>query len=251
MRAMILAAALLPMTAAAQEAPGQRTIRVTGVGKVRTPPDVARLQYWVRGEGATPDAASAALAAKQKAILGGIVSLLGAGTEPTTGDVTIIEVRDRGCDDNRGYGGQPRLSQGACAVIGHVATMQASVRTRAIEKAGTAAGLAARLGASDARLTGFELAAPADAQRRATAAAIADAKARAQAVASGAGERLGPLLSVSDQNGFSPAEIVVTGARAMAPPPPPPPPPPVEIDVKPAPIETQQQVFVTYAIAPQ
>lgn len=249
MRMLMLAALLLPGAAAAQDREVQRVIRVTGQGQVRTPPDIARLEYWVRGEGATPDAASAALAAKQKAVLTGITGLLGAQTEATTGDITIVEVRDRGCDDSRGYGGQPRLSQGACAVIGHVATLQASVRTRSVDKAGTAAGLAARLGAGDARLTGFELSDPAGAQRRATAAAIADAKARAAAVAAGAGARLGDLLSVNDQSGSSPAEIVVTGERVAAPPPPPPP-APVAIDVKPAPVETRQQVFVTYAIAP-
>ena len=112
---MTIATLLLTGTAAAaQETTVQRTIRVAGQGKVRTPPDIARLQYWVRGEGATPDAATATLAAKQKAIVGGLTGLLGAGTEATTGEVTVLEVRDRGCDDTRGYGSQPRLSQGAC-----------------------------------------------------------------------------------------------------------------------------------------
>ena len=246
---LLLLAAVLAVPAAAQERAPERAIRVTGFGVVRTPPDVARIDYWVRGEGATPDAAASALAAKQKGIAAALAGLLGPASEVTTATVTVVEVRARACDDQRGYGSQPRLSQGPCAVTGHLATMQAGVRTGAVEKAATAVGLAARLGATDARLAGFDLSSPRDAQRRATAAALADAKARAEAVAAGAGTRLGELLSVNDQNGFSPTDVVVTGGRAVAAPPPPPPPPPVAIDIKPAPIETRQQVFVTYAIA--
>lgn len=249
MRYLVAAFLLLPTGAAAQQVPPERTIRVTGVGVVRTPPDVARIDYWVRGEGATPDAASQALATRQKAISGALARLLGAGTDVTSSNVLVVEVKDRSCDD-AGYNSQPRLSQGACAVTGYLARMQGTVRTRAVDKAGTAAGLASRLGANDARLAAFELSDRAEAGRRATAAALADAKARAEAIAAGSGARLGALLSVNDQSGFAPGEVVV-GAMAMAAPPPPPPEQmaaPVAIDVKPAPIETRQQVFVSYAI---
>ena len=244
------AAALVPAAGMAQTpAEPERTIRVTGVGVVRTPPDTARLDYWVRGEGTTPDEASRALATRQKAIAGALGGLLGAGAEITTGNVIVIEVKDRACDD-QGYNGRPRLSQGACAITGYLARMQAGVRTGAIGKAGTAVGLAARLGASDARLTGFSLSNPREAQARATAAAIADAKTRAEAVATGAGTPLGAIVTVTDQAGYEP--IVMGAAMRAAPPPPPPPPPeamaPVAIDVTPAPIETRQQVFVTYSI---
>ncbi|PCG14458.1 MULTISPECIES: SIMPL domain-containing protein [Sphingomonas] len=251
MRYMMLAAAaaLVPAAGMAQEpATPERTIRVTGVGVVQTPPDTARLDYWVRGEGTNPDEASRALATRQKAIAGALGGLLGAGTEITTGNVMVIEVKDRACDD-QGYNGLPRLSQGACAVTGYLARMQAGVRTPAIGKAGTAVGLAARLGASDARLSGFSLSKPREAQARATTAAIADAKLRAEAVAAGAGTPLGAIVTVTDQAGYEP---IVMGARSLAAPPPPPPPPdaapPVAIDVAPAPIETRQQVFVTYSI---
>ncbi|KQT31967.1 hypothetical protein ASG29_08865 [Sphingomonas sp. Leaf412] len=251
-RPLLLATALiLPVAAAAQDdARRDRTIRVMGSGTVETAPDVARIDYWVRGEGATPDAATAALAQRQKAIAAGVTGLLGGQAEVTTANVTVIEVRDKACDDNRGYGSNPRLSQGACAIVGHLATMQAGVKTRAVDKSATAVGLASRLGASDARLAGFELSNPADAKRRATVAAIADAKARAETLAAGAGARLGELVSVSDQSGGGPAEMVVTGSRPAAAPPPPPPPPPVAIDIKPRPIETRQQVYVAYSIAP-
>jgi uncharacterized protein YggE len=127
--------------------------------------------------------------------------------------------------------------------------MQTSVRTRAVEKAATAAGLASRLGASDARVQGFALSDPEAARARANMAAIADAAKRAAALASGAGLRLGPIIAVRDQASY---DITVTGALRGANAPAAPPAPrvsPVTIDLKPTPIETRAQVFVSYAIA--
>lgn len=249
-RPLILAALVLASPASGQTPP-ERTIQVSGTGTVRTPPDTATLEFWLRGEGATADAATSALAARQKAVIGGLAGLLGRGSEVTTGPVGVIEVRGPGCEDARGYNARPRLSEGACAVTGYLATMQGSARTSAIDRAGTAAGLASRLGASDARLQGFTLADPADASRRATAEALRDAQSRAAVIAQGAGVRLGPIVTVSD--GYR-GDIVVSGAmmRAAAPPPPPPPEmaPPIALDTRPRPIETRAQVTVSYAILP-
>lgn len=223
-------------------------IHVTGRGRVATPPNVAVIDYWITGEGETPDAASAALAAKQEAVTRGLASLLGPRTAISGGNVVVIETRGPECRGAEGYNVPPRLSEGACAPTGFIARLQGNVRTDAVAKAGTAAGLAARLGASDARLQQFLLVDGGEARRRAVAQALADARASAAALAAGAGARLGPILSVRDQG--QGGEIIVTGSRASAPPPPPPPPPPVEIELTPRPIETEAQVFVSYAILP-
>jgi uncharacterized protein YggE len=235
----------------AQEPTGH-TIQVSGTGIVQTAPDVALLDIYLRGEGTTPDAATSALAAKQKAVTGGVLALLGAATELTTGNVTVIEARAAACADARGYGSQPRISAGECAVIGYIATAQSSVRTSNVVKAGTAAGLASRLGASDARLQGYALSNPEAAQSRASAAAIETARQRADTVARGAHVRLGPIVMVRDQASYDAMTSRGGGYAPSAPPPPPAPQvsPAVEIDVKPKPIETRAQVFVTYAIAP-
>lgn len=244
-RSLVIAAALLAVPAGAQDSLPQRTIEVTGTGVVRTPPDVATLAFWIMGEGATPDAATKALVAKQKAVIDGVRDLLGGASEITTGEVIVIEARDQACDNDR----RPKLSEGACAVVGYVASMQGGIRTRAVDQAGTAAALASKLGASDARLQRFALSDPGEAMRRATAEALADARRRAEAAASGAGVRLGALLTIRDQNHGSPTELVV---RAPAPPPPEPAlaAPLVQVEVKPAPIETRTQIWVSYAIAP-
>lgn len=245
---VLVASVALPVQA---QQPAERVIQVSGSGSVRTPPDLATLEFWVRGEGADSDAAVRALAARQKAIVDGVGGLLGRGAEVTTGPVTVLEVRGPQCEDTRGYGSKPRLSEGACAVTGYLATVQGAARTSAIDKAATAAGLASRLGASDARLQGYALADTGEAARRAMAAALRDAQARAEAIAAGGTLRLGPIVSVRDGN-YGGGEVIVTASRAGAPPPPPPPPPPepVALDAKPRPIETRASVVVTYAILP-
>ncbi|MBB5709862.1 SIMPL domain-containing protein [Sphingomonas xinjiangensis] len=245
---LFAAAVLAPQAQSAPEAV-ERTIQVTGTGIVQTVPDIALLDIYLRGEGATPDAATIAIAAKQKAVHRGLTGLLGTDAELTTSNVTIIEARGAACTDARGYNSQPRISTGDCAVIGYIATIQMNVRTRAVEKAATAAGLASRLGASDARVQGFTLSDPEAAQGRANAAAVETARKKAAALASGAGHKLGTIVAVRDQANF---DMMVSGARhrvSDAAAPPAPEVAPVVIELKPKPIETRAQVFVTYPIA--
>lgn len=248
--ALLLAPSLAAPLAAQTPVEGPaRTIQVSGTGVVRTVPDIALLVVYLRGEGATPDAATQALADKQKAVTGGLVGLLGADAVPTTGNVTIIEARNGNCP--RGYDSPPRISTGDCAVTGYIATLQGNVRTANVAKAATAAGLAARLGASDARLEGYDLSDHESARTRASAAAITAARTRAEEIARGAGVHLGPVTSLRDE---ASGDIVVTGTRYrtdMAPPPmAAPAPPPIALDLKPRPIETRAQVYATYAILP-
>lgn len=199
--ALGLAALLMPSLTSAQDRLAPREIKVTGSGSVEMPPDIARLGYAVRGEGASPDAATSALANRHKAIASAIMGLLGSGTEMKTEKISVVEVRGRECDGNdEDYDVKPRLSQGACSIAGYLATMRVNFVTSAVSKSGTAIGLAARLGASDARLDGFDLARPADARMRAAAFAMADAKARAQQLATSAGVKLGEIVAVTDQS---------------------------------------------------
>ncbi len=249
MRHLLSIGAALFAPAALAQTDGERPahIQVAGTARVETKPDRARMSYTVTGEGRTADDASAALAAKHKAIVDGLSTLLGRATELTAGNVTVGQVRPPQCQGND-YG-RPQLSEGACAVIGYTATLQGSVATAAVDRIGTAVGLAARLGARNAQVQGFELADPAAARRRATSAAILDARARAETMATGAGVRLGELLTLGDQNNGG--DVVVTAqdiGYLGGPPAPPAPPAPVVIDVKPRPIETRATVYARFAI---
>jgi len=250
MRSLAVGLALLGASAAsAQDGPAAHVIQVTGIGRVSTMPDVALIDYWVAGEGKTPDDASSALVAKQKAIIGGVSGLLRGAAQISNSNLVVIAVRGPECRNGNGYDQQPHFDEGPCAVIGYLATIQGTIRTSHIDQAGTAVGLASRLGARDARLRSFELSDRQTAYAAAIESAIADAKRQAVTIARATGEKLGPILMLRDQN-FRPVDdITVTGMRVSAPPPPPAPRAPVEIGINPQPIETNAQVYVSFAIA--
>lgn len=239
----ILAAVLLLQ--AASEAPS--FIQVTGIGRVSTPPDRADITFVIAAEGNTPDEASTALAARQRAITTGLDDLLDGAAKVASGNVNLTEVRSPDCDPNS-YGNRLRMSSGNCAVTGYVATLQGTARTAAIGKAGTAVGLAVRLGARDANVHQFRLSDPAAAMRRATVVAIADARSKAQAMANAAGVGLGDVLTVTDQNltpvdGITADDIgsvpgVVRANLSNA----------VVIPITPEPIETTARIYVRFMV---
>jgi uncharacterized protein len=223
------------------------TIQIQAEGRVRTPPDHVSINFEIRGEGGTADAATSMMVARRKAIEGGLAGVLGQAMEFQTGDLSLVPVHARGCDETN-YG-QKRLSSGDCAIVGYVASMSVTVETDAIKQAGTALGLVGRLEGSNVRLGGYTLFDDKAAKERATIAALANAHDKAEAMARAAGIKLGPVQRLQD-TAFN--DIVVTGdmvaVRAPAPPPPPPPPPPVKVDLSPRPIETMVRVSVVYLI---
>ena len=237
----ILAVLPVPAMVQAAETP---TIAVTGSGTVETPPDTATLTFTVRGEGATPDAATSAMAALQKSVVQGVRSL-DRTLEVRTGSVTIAETRSSGCRGD--YDRDRQLSTGVCAVTGRVASISTTIVLHSVKVAGTAVGLAGRLGASDATVEHFGLSDDADASRRALASAFAQAHAKAEAIAAASRVKLGPVLSVSDSysGGVRSSYGVVDGVMAedigrL--------PEPVVVDISPRPVETSMRLTVIFAI---
>lgn len=229
-------------------APAAPSIQVVGVGIVKTPPDVARLSFDVRGEGATADKATQALVDRQKAIVDALTALAGANPIAIhTSDMKVEAARSPACKSEDRFDGGPQLSTGGCAITGYVAHEAVGVRTRDVKDAGTFAGLAARLGADDASVEGYEVEDTAAARQAATAKALADARGQASAIAQGAGASLGALLSVRNQD-VAPAlyDVIVTAERA---PPPAVAAPPIVVTTLPEPIDTTVRLAVTYAIA--
>ena len=252
MRTMIAAAAIgvaVPSIAFAQQVqrPQQRTIVVQGNGSIKTRPDVATIGFSINGEGNTADAAASDLAAKQKAVLGGIGRLFDGAMAVETGNVQVQATRAGNCNINS-YS-PAKLATGDCLITGYVASLDTTIRTAKVDDAATATGLAGRLGAIDASVRGYDLQNDDDARKQATRAALADARDQAEAIAQGSGVTLGDVITVSSPMASPVEDIVVTGARAVSAPPPPPPPPPVRIDTSPAPIETNVTLNVVYAIA--
>jgi hypothetical protein len=248
MRTVLIAATALfatPAIGQTQTFDG-RTIDVSGHGKVTLPPDTANIHYWVRGEGKTSDDATRTMADSQARIESGLEAFLGSGGQISNNDLVVIEVRDPNCKVENG---RATMSEGQCAIVGYIAQIQTDVRTSNVAKAGTAVGLAGRLGARDARLQSFELRDSGKAREEAMTRAVNDARAQAQVLATAAGGRLGRALRIQYGAYFAP---MVRGTLPIAsvPPAPPPPPPPVEVDMKPRPEEVSVDVSVSYELLP-
>lgn len=232
---------------AADEDGAVRRIRIATTGVDRTTPDIARISFTARGEGQSADEATAAASSALKAIEGALGQLRGARHSMSVGNVTMGQVRDKACNDST-YPPRPQLSTGACAIVGRVAEVRATLRLSPAASAGTAAGVIARAGGLNASVETFELSNPAAARKRALASALAQAKEEAEAVAQASGVRLGKVLAINNDSNRAGDDIIVTAHR-MPEPPPPPPPPPVEIGMTPSQITTNAMVTVFYAIA--
>ena len=223
--------------------PGPRII-VEGFGSAKNPPNVATLSYSVQGEGQTSDQAVAAMVTKSAAIEGALQSI-DPSIDLRSAEVEVQAVRGNDCKQDR-YDETLRLSEGECAIKGHVAKQEFTVRTSRVADAGTMVGLAGRHGAFDPSIGGVRLADERDAKRQAIAAALADARFKAEAIAASSNAALGNVLSAS-LDGAVAQDIVVTGARrpqanlvAGS---------PVTVKVAPGPVETTARVTVTYAIS--
>jgi uncharacterized protein len=249
MLVLVAAVAVLPDAAAAQwlQATPPQTVVIAAEGNVETPPDTATLWVQLAGEGKTSDAATAALSAKLKAVTAGLRGIDGTA-ELRTSSVQIGEVYAGQCIRG-GYGPIRPMAAGEgdpCAVTGYRATTDGTARMRAVKDAGTAVGLAGRLGAATARTDGFTLADPTEARRRAVAQAIAKARSEAEAIAAGSGARVGAITSVVDGNN---TDIVVAGMRAgLVVGPGAPVQPPVRLDIAPASVRTSVRLTVTFAL---
>ena len=210
------------------------------------PPDTATIHYWVRGEGKTPDDATRAMSDSQRRVESGLKGFLGADAQIANSDLVVIEVRAPDCKTQPG---QAALSEGACAIIGYLAQSQADVTTARVDKAGTAVGLASRLGARDVRLQNFELRDAGNAHTEAMTRAVNDARAQAQVLAAAAGGHLGRVLTIQ-YGSYTASPLMRRSLAVGAPPPPPPPPPPVQIDLKPQPQDISADVSVSYELLP-
>ena len=242
----LLAPAMLAMIgqqASAQATPSR--IVVEGNGAVLTPPDLANIEFTVRGEGHSSDDAVAALVATHKAIEAAVL-VAAPASELRDGKLKVLVVR--GSDCKAGDDDAPRLFIGPCAISGYIAELPETLVMSAVKDAGTVAGLIGRLKGENARVTGYALSQPAAASRSTLTKAIANARATAETMAQAGSVKLGRIYSISNSYENSGAdEIVVTSQRQV-------PalavimPPAIIVSLKPEPIETTARVVVTYEI---
>lgn len=219
-------------------------IEVSGYGEVKYMPDIATIDYTIRGEGPTSDDAVRALTASAARIQAAIRAVDSAA-EPKTNEVRIAEVRSADCKE-QSYG-PPQLSTGACAISGYVATQAITVRTPDVKDSGTLVGLVGRAGGLNPRLASFTVRDSRPMQQQAITAALADAASKAAAIAAATHVQLGPVLNVMSGPRNDAQQIVLTGQRLSVAAPPPPP-PPVRVSLVPELLTTNSFVTVVYSI---
>ena len=239
---LLVLASAAPVPPAAPVSPSQ--IEVSGKGKVAMPPEIATIEYSLRGEGATSDDAVRTVEADRKAIAQAVSQITPA--EFNDGDLSIQPVRGPDCKEDYA---SVVLSKGACAVAGFVATMSVRAHIASVKDAATVVGLIGRLKGYQPSVESFGIKDEPSARSAALAAAVKDARASAEALARANGARLGRLISMTtvprtDGDARDYAMI------AQSPPPPPAVMAPVKVNITPAPIETEATVTATYELLP-
>ena len=233
------------------------TIVIAAVGSAETPPDTATLAVTITGAGRTPDVATAALVAKQKAVFDGIRSL-DPRAQIKTGSIAIREIHGGNCSsrssdedtiDDAADSGSPisQADKGPCRVTGHIAKVEADIEMSSVKDAGTAVGLAGRLGARNAKVDSFGLRNDSDAQRRAIEKAMTQARTQAGAIAAASGARLGPVVSVTNVNngdGIGDKLNDLPQLRSLLRSPL----PPISLDIAPPPVQSFARLTVTFAL---
>ena len=233
-------------------------VTAQGSGTVQRLPDWVRIGFQIRGEGATPVEALAAMARQRAIALASLRALRGLdGSEISDGAVSTQEVRNPACSPNQPYLAQQRLSTGECSVVGAITSIELDVKVRPATRGGDVASLASQLDGKNVGLRGSGFDHDEDVQAEAAQRAVADARREADLIARAAGGRLGELLRVQDQAAFN--EMIVTGSRLSPPAPPaplpiPPVPRPVSqavalSDYRPQPLTRTASVTLVFALA--
>ena len=200
--ALVLAAA--PALAQDPAAQAPRRIVVSGDASAEATPDRASFTAGVQAEArGARDAFSAASAAMTQVL----AALEAAGVAKADLQTSELSV-DPLWDDGDGGQRQPQ-------VRGYVASNLVTVRVRDLPAIGALIDAASTAGANRFMGLSFDLADPAAQEAQARAAAVAEARAKAEQLASAAGVRLGPVLSITEQGGGGPMPMFAR-AEAMA-----------------------------------
>lgn len=182
-------ALMLPVAALADTA---GTITVTGNATVNVVPDLATISLGVTTTG---DTAAAAMAANNEAVSAVIARLIAAKVADKDMQTSSLSVNPNWVMKADGTGQE---------VKGYVATNMLTVQIKALDTAGAVLDAAVQDGANTLNGLSFGLADPRPVEDEARKEAVADALARAKLLAEAAGEKLGPIVSITEGGGYQP-----------------------------------------------
>lgn len=121
-------------------------------------------------------------------------------------EVSISAVQDGECLEKSGYG-----ADGACPVVGRLASASMTVIASPADRAGPMLSLLSELEAESVSLSGYSLREEADGRRRVLAAAVADARAKAEVMAASSNATLGEVVRIQYGAGFTPTPFGADG----------------------------------------
>lgn len=182
------------------------TLSVTGEGSVNVAPDMATISLGVTVNG---DTAKAALDANSAALSAVVEKLKAAGIDAKDIQTTGLSINPM---FDFSASGNPQR------VLGYNASNMVTVRVRAIDTVGAILDASVTDGANTLNGISFGLTDPVPATDEARVAAVADARRRAELLATAAGVALGPIVSISESQGFAPSPMMAGAAfdRAAA-----------------------------------
>lgn len=203
--ALLMIAALPASALAADNTPPQRTIIVTGEGEVLGKPDQARIAAAVVNQAPTADAAAQENATAMNRALSAVAALGIPPNKIQTSNYSIL----------------PQYSNATIAnnrnITGYQVTNELTITVDDLSKLGSISDTLVRNGANQLGSVDFTIADPKPLTERARTAAVNDAKAKAQTLATAAGVRLGPLLSIQEGPGvFRPTPFAAPRALEAA-----------------------------------
>ena len=167
-------------------------ITVTGEATVEVTPDMATISLGVTTTGAN---AVEAMAANSKALQTVIDRLKASGVEARD-----LQTANLSLYPNWASGGE---SYSAQSIADYTASNMLNVRVRALDTLGSVLDASITDGANTLNGITFELAVPGPALDQARVAALADARARATVLVGAAGTKLGKIISVTENVGYS------------------------------------------------
>jgi uncharacterized protein len=191
LKVSVFAAILSVPMAVAAVAESQATISVTGEGSVSTSPDMAMITLGVTTTGVNAAEAMAANSAELAKVLANLAT---AGIAPKDIQTTGLSL-----NPNVSYSSSGTVG----SIDGYTATNMVNVRVMALDGLGDVLDAAIKDGANTLNGLTFGVANQQPLNDEARKLAVADAKRRAGLLAEAAGVALGPVLTISEQGGYS------------------------------------------------
>jgi len=185
----------------------KRTLTLTGTGEVKSKPDMAIIQLGVVRQAKT---ARSAVHANNKAMAQVIDTVLSAGVAEKDVQTSGFSVQPR-------YTHYPRIKsqpQRPPEITGYSVTNNLAVIIRDLEIVGEVLDAVVSAGSNRIDNISFSIQNPKPLRDEARRKAVTDAIDKAKLYAQAAGITLGPIMSISEQGGFSPPQPVYRQAMA-------------------------------------